>query len=149
LKTTDRKIRKALIKLLVSTIVLAALLSLCLTDINGGLKGVLIVFIIILAFPVTLLIGIDASRVIQRERSTRKSLTILARLLGFPEAIMGTVLIGFSVAYPLFGVRELLEDLANGMPPWLPAGRLALAALGFVAGLRYMRRGLALEKHEP
>jgi hypothetical protein len=148
LDTSELKIRKALVKLLVATFVLAALLLLCFTSINEGLKSVLIILIVILAFPITLLVGIDASRTIKRERPSGKSLTVLARLLGFPEAIMGTILVGASVAYPLFGVPQLLDDLSNGVLPLLPLGRLAVAALGFAAGLRYIRRGLGINKRE-
>jgi hypothetical protein len=142
-------VRKALIKLLIATIVLAMLVLLCFADINGGLKGVLIVFIIILAFPITLLIGIDASRAIKRDLPSHKSLRLLGRFLAFPQAIMGTVLIGFAVVYPLFGVRELADDVSKGSTPVLPLVRLVIAALSFCVGLHYVREGLGLRKRSP
>jgi hypothetical protein len=142
-------VRKALTKLLIATIVLAMLVLLCFADINGGLKGVLIVFIIILAFPITLLIGIDASRAIRRDLPSHKSLRLLGRFLAFPQAIMGTVLIGFAVAYPLFGVRELADDVSKGSIPVLPLVRLIIAALSFCVGLHYVREGLGMRKQIP
>lgn len=142
-------VRKALIKLFVATILLAMLVLLCFADINGGLKGVLIVFIIILAFPVTLLIAIDASRAIKRDLPSHKSLRVVGRLLAFPQAIMGTVLIGFSVVYPLFGVRELVDDVSMGSAPVSPLVRLVIAALGFSVGLHYIREGLGIRKRSP
>jgi len=142
-------VRKAVIKLLIATLVLATLILLCFADINEGLKGVLIVFIIILAFPITLLIGIDASRTIRRDLPSHKSLRLLGRFLAFPQAIMGIVLIGFAVVYPLFGVRELADDLARGTSPVMPLARLVIAILGFCVGLHYVREGLGMRRRRP
>ena len=119
------------------------MIFLCCMDINGGLKGVLIVFIVIVMFPVTLLIGIDTSRVIEREMPSRKPLRIVGRLLAFPRLVMGVVLIGFSTVYPVFGIPELADDLSKGYIAVLPIARLIIAALSFIVGLRYVREELA------
>jgi hypothetical protein len=144
--STPKSVRNALIKLLIATIALAMLVLSCFADINGGLQAVLIIFIVILAFPITLLIGIDASRAIRQELPSHKSLRLLGRVLAFPQAIMGTVLIGFAVVYPLFGLRELADDVSRGSAPVLPLVRLIIAALSFFVGLHYVREGLGIRK---
>jgi hypothetical protein len=138
------EIRKALIKLLVVTVVLAGLVSSCFVDSVGDLKGLIIFFIVVLVFPITILIGIDASRVINRELPSHKALRVMGRVLAFPQAVMGAVLIGFAIGYPVFGVRELMQELAKGNWPLLPIGGLIVSVLGFAAGLRYIREGLGL-----
>jgi hypothetical protein len=141
---SDFKVRKALIKLLVATLVLAGLVSSCFVDSVGDLRGLIIFVIIVLIIPITLLIGIDASRVIKRELPSHKALRVMGRVLAFPQAVMGAVLIGFSVGYPVFGVRELIQDLAKGNFPVLPIAGLVVSVLGFAAGVRYIREGLGL-----
>ena len=135
-----------MVKLLVATSVLAILVFLIMTDINGALQAVLIICTIVLALPITLLIGIDASRVIRQQTPAHKPLRVLGNLLAFPQAIFGTILIGFAIIYPLFGVRELIDDLANGVTPLEPLVRLFIAALGFVVGVHYIREGLGIRK---
>jgi hypothetical protein len=142
----QREVRTALTKLLVSSIVLFGLVILCFADIDRAIRGFLIVFIAILAFPITLLYAIDASKVIRRAAPDHKSLTIFGRILAFPQAIMGIVLIAFSVVYPIFGVHELIVDISNGHAAALPIVRLVIAVLSFLLGLRYVREGLGIEK---
>jgi hypothetical protein len=139
-------VRRALIKLLVATAVLAGLSLLCFADINGGLKGVLAVAIVILAFPITLLLGIDASRVIKREVPNHKSLRLMGRFLAFPQAVMGIILVGFAVAYPLFGLREAMDLISIGRFPAFPLAFTLIAALSFGVGLHYIREGLGFKK---
>jgi hypothetical protein len=67
-------VRKALIKLLVATSILAALILSCFIDSVGDARGLIVFFIVVLGFPITLLTGIDASRVIKREAPKHKSL---------------------------------------------------------------------------
>jgi hypothetical protein len=134
-----------LIKLLIATIVLVGLVFFWLTDTSGGLQGFAAVAIVILAFPITLLIAIDAARVIRREEPGHRSLRVLGNFLAFPQAILGTILIGFGAAYPVFGVRDLIHDLNAGSAPIFPIVRLIVAALMFVVGLRYFREGLGLK----
>jgi hypothetical protein len=140
----DPNVRIALVKLLVASMILAGLVISCFFDSAGGLKGLVIFFIIVLAFPVTLLIGIDASRTIKREMPAHKSLRMLGRLLAFPQAILGTVLVGFSLVYPVLGVRELVHDVSNGKTPILALAGLFVAALSFGLGLHYVREGLGI-----
>lgn len=141
-----RDIRRALTKLLISTAFLVALASACFMDINGGLKGVLIVVIVILAFPITLLIGIDASRVIKREVPSHKSLRLLGSVLTLPQAIMGTVLVSFGAVYPVFGVNQLIHDVRDGRSSLITLVRILVAGLAFLAGIHYVREGLGLKK---
>lgn len=141
-------VTKALIKLLLSVCVLAALVFSCFSDINGGLKGVLAVFTVVLAFPITLLIGLDASRAIKREAHAGTSVRVLGRLLAFPQAIMGVVLIGFSVTYPVFAIHELVGGSADKAPLFVPAAGLGIAALGFVVGMHYVREGLGIKERK-
>jgi hypothetical protein len=136
--------RNALIKLLVATMVLAALLLTIFADVDGGLQAVFIIVTVVLAAPIALLIGIDASRTIRRENPAHKSLRSLGRFLAFPQAIFGTVLVGFSVAYPIFGVRELINDMEAHESSLIPLARLLFAAFAFVVGLHYLREGLGL-----
>jgi hypothetical protein len=141
----SRAVRTALLKLLISTIVLGGLVLFWLSDVNGGLQGFAAVVVVILAFPITLLIAIDAARVIRREEPNHRSLRVLGRFLAFPQAILGTILMGFGAAYPVFGVSELIHDLETGGAPFFPIVRLVVAALMFVVGLRYFREGLGLK----
>ena len=135
-------VTKALTKFFLATCVLAGLVFLCFTDINGGLKGVLIVLIVILAFPITLLIGVDASKAIKRATDTGKSTRLVGRLLALPQAIIGVVLIAFSVIYPIFAIHDLLARSAGKAPVFVPIAGLVVAALGFVVGIHYVRDGV-------
>jgi hypothetical protein len=135
-------VRKALIKLLVATSILAALILSCFIDSVGDARGLIVFFIVVLGFPITLLTGIDASRVIKREAPKHKSLAVLGRLLAFPQAVFGTILIGFSIVYPVFCVPEIIRDISDG---YLRATRLfglIAAAFGFGVGVHYLREGL-------
>lgn len=134
----------ALIRLLVSTIVLVGLISACFAKLEAGLRGTLIVFIAVIAFPVTLLTAIDASRVIKSVSPEHKKLVLIGKVLALPQAVLGTVLIGFGLAYPVISVREIfLEHGGNGVSlTWVV--RMIFAALSFSLGIRYVREGLGL-----
>ncbi len=140
------KVRQSLVKLLVAIIVLVLLTLICFGDIDPGLRGTIATFVVVVVFPVSLLLGIDASRVIKREMPGQRSLRLLGKALALPQAIMGTVLVGFAVVYPLFGIRELVSDISNGVMPALPVVRICIAAFSFIVGLHYVREGLGLTK---
>jgi|SRR5882724_7890280 len=142
----DSKVRHSLVKLLVATIVLVLLTVICFGDIDPGLRGTIATFVAVVAFPVSLLLGIDASRVIKREMPGHRSISLLGKALALPQAIMGTVLVGFAVAYPVFGIRELVSDISNDVMPALPVVRICIAALSFTVGVHYVREGLGLKK---
>jgi len=135
-----------MVKLLVSVAILAALLMTCFLDIDTNLRGVIIGLIGVLAFPITLLLGIDASRTIKRVKPAQATARIAGVVLGFPLAIMGTILLGFSIVYPIFGVRELWKALSGGGEPILPLIRLFIAAMSFVVGLHYVREGFGRDQ---
>lgn len=140
-------VKRALSKLLIAVIVLTSLVVSCFVNRLGDLRGLIISFVVVLALPITVLIGIDASRVIKRETPSHKRISLLGRILAFPQAVMGAILLGFSVAYPVFGIHELLHGPWNGRLPWLPIGGLFFAALGFSLGLYYIREGLEIKKN--
>ena len=58
---------------------------------------------------------------------------------------MGVVLIGFSVTYPVFAIRELVSGSADKVPLFVPAAGLGIAALGFFIGVNYVRQGLGIK----
>lgn len=139
-------VRKALSKLLVATIFLTALIGSCFVNRIGDLRGLIIFLIVVFVFPITVLIGIDASRVIKKETPSHKRIGLLGRVLAFPQAVMGTILLGFSVVYPVFGIHELLYGPNDGRLPWLPIGGIGFAAISFSLGLYYIREGLEMKK---
>jgi hypothetical protein len=139
-------VKKALSKLVMTTIVLAALILLCFVNRVGDLRGLIVFVIVVLAFPITVLTGIDASRVIKRETPSHKRISLLGRVLSFPQAVMGTILVGFSIVYPVFGIHELLRDPNQGRLPWLPIGGIGFAAICFSLGIYYIREGLNISK---
>ena len=121
---------------------LTALILICLLDSLGDLRGLIIFVIVVLVFPITLLLGIDASKAIKLEAPADKGMRTIGWLLGFPQAIMGTILIAFGVVYPFFGIHELMDDLSMKRVPILPIVRIGTAFLFFVLGQRYLREGL-------
>lgn len=139
-------VRKALAKLLIATIVLSSLIVSCFVNSIGDLRGFIIFLVVVPVFPVTVLIGIDASRVIRRETPFHKQVSLLGRMLAFPQTVMGTILLGFSVVYPVFGIHELLYGPKDGRLPWLPVGGIGFAAISFSLGLYYIREGLGMRK---
>jgi hypothetical protein len=139
-------VTKALMKFFLAIVVLASLTRICFLDIDVGLRGTIITFNAILTLPITILLGIDASRVINRELPSNKSLRILGKVLAFPQAVFGTILIGFGVGYPVFGVPAILDDLSRGVTPLTLLASLIVSALGFGLGFHYLREGLGLGK---
>jgi hypothetical protein len=135
-------IRNSIMKFGSASAVLTALILVCLFDNLGDLRGLIIFVIIVLVFPITLLLGIDASKAIKREAPADKGLRTIGWLLGFPQAIMGTILIAFGLVYPFFGIHELMDDLSMKRVPILPIVRIATAFLMFVLGQHYLREGL-------
>jgi hypothetical protein len=140
------RVHKSLIKLLAAAVVLATLVALCFVESIGDLRGLIVFFMVVLGFPITLLLGVDASRTIKREIPSHRSLSILGRLLAFPQAVLGTILLGFSLVYPVFEVPAVIHDLSGGRVPVLGLSGLAMAAVGFAVGMHYIREGLGLEK---
>jgi hypothetical protein len=138
----DSRIRNSLIKFGCASAVLAALMFARLFDSVGDLRGLIVFVVIVLIFPVTLLLGIDASKVIKREAPSGNTMRRVGWLLGFPQAIMGTILIAFGVVYPLFGIHELMAELSTKRVPILPIVRVGSAFLAFVLGQHYLREGL-------
>lgn len=124
--------------------VLAASIFLCFVDIDGSLKAVLIICIAILALPITLLIAIDASRVIEREMAPRRSVNVLGRILAFPQAVIGVVLIGASIVCPVIELPKIIADMTKGHPDVFTIVNVAIAGLMFVIGVRYVKEGLGL-----
>lgn len=143
---SSSSVRKALSKLLMATIALAALIALCFVNRIGDLRGLIIFLIVLLAFPITVLIGIDTSRVIKKETPSHKRIALLGRILALPQAVMGAILLGFSVVYPVFGIHQLLYGPKNGRLLWLPIGGIVFAAISFSLGLYYIREGLETRK---
>lgn len=137
-------IQSSLIRLLLGTIVLVLLISACFTHIDQDLRAPIIVLVVVVAFPVTLLLGVDASRVIKREMPNHKKLRVLGRVLALPQAVLGTVLVAFSLIYPIFGIRQILNSAQRG-GSILPAFGIAIAAFGFGLGVHYIREGLDIK----
>jgi hypothetical protein len=140
------KVRKALVKLLVATTILAALIISCFVESVGDARGLIVFFIVVLGLPITLLIGIDTSRVIKREAPAHKSLAVLGRVLAFPQAVFGTILVGFSIAYPVFEVPEIIRDLSDGRVPAIRLFTLIAAMFSLGVGVHYIREGFGSEK---
>ena len=139
-------IKRALIKLLAAATVLVGLLLGCFSHIDRGLVGIMAAVTIILAIPITVLLSIDASRIIKREMPLNKSVRILGAILGIPQAVFGTILVAFGIVYPFIGMRDIVADLSLGQPAIVPFIWTGTALLMLGLGLYYLREGLSFGK---
>lgn len=144
--TPNTGIRKALIKLLVAAAVLIGLILGCFSPIDRELVGIMAGFTILLAFPITVLLSVDASRIIKREMPRKKSVRILGVVLGIPQAVLGTILVAFGIVYPFIGIRDILADLSSGRSGIIPFLTTVTAILMLGVGYYYLREGLGLGK---
>jgi hypothetical protein len=113
---------------------------------DADIQRPLAVVIIILALPISLLLGVDAGKVVEQENPSQKFMRILGRLLQAPKIIIGVILIINSLVYPFFGVHELFYDISNNFTPIKHISFLIIALLGFGAGLTFIRDGLGLKE---
>lgn len=137
-------VKSALIKLSVSTIILAFLISLIVAyphDSDNGIIGGLIILVI---FPSTLLFGIDASRAIKRETPSHRSVQILGKALGVPQGVFGVILVAFGVVFPIMSIRDFIETGSFGENPAFRIVCIGTAILMFSIGYHYVKESLWL-----
>jgi len=138
---SDSKVRKALIKLLVASVILGGLVISCFVDSVGDLKGLILLHRRLVFHH---LIGVDASRVIKREMPSHKSCAVLDGSWRFPRPSWETVLIGSRWFIPYLERASLWKTYPKA------SYCAALAGVDYLcAGLRGRGalhcRGLALE----
>ncbi len=137
-------VKSALIKLLVSTIVLAFLIASIVVNPHGPGNGILGGVIIVVVFPSTLLLGIDASRAIKRDNPSHRSVRILGKALGVPQAAFGVILMAFGVVFPIMGTREFIETGSLGENPVFRLIYIGTTILMFSIGYYYVKESLWL-----
>lgn len=138
-----------LIKLLIATTLLVSLVLLSFTHINGGLKAVSDVVLVVIVGPSVLLWGIDLSRAIKREAARSQSMRTIGRILAIPQLLFGVILVAWGVAYPaVFGIREIVSRLSQGAGVIHPVIYTILSGSMFVAGVWYLRDGLGLMRYQ-
>lgn len=138
----NHSIRIALVKLLVGFAISVVLLILFFS-VSRDFKGLVIV-VDFLAFLSTILLSIDASRVIKRELRSGERLKILGAALGLPQVVLGIAMLGIGLVYPFFGVYEIYNDLLSGESVVFPLFGTILAFLMLGLGYYYLREGLGL-----
>ena len=137
-------VKFALIKLLVSAIVLAFLIALIIANPHSSANGIIGGLIIVVIFPSTLLFGIDASRAIKRETPSHRSVQILGKALGVPQGVFGVILVAFGVVLPIMGIRDCIETGPLGENPVLHLVYIGTAILMFSIGYHYLKESLWL-----
>jgi hypothetical protein len=137
-------VKFALIKLLVSTIVLAFLIALIIANPHSSDNGIIGGLIIVVIFPSTLLFGIDASRAIKRETPSHRSVQILGKALGVPQGVFGMILVAFGVVFPIMGIRDFIETGSLGENPVFRLVYIGTAILMFSIGYHYVKESLWL-----
>ena len=102
--------------------------------------------LVVLALPITILLTIDASRILKTQPVADGASRRLGIILGIPQGIMGTVLIAFGLVYPFFGVRKLAADLQTGRAGSVHLIMLVTSIAFLFVGYHYLREGLALNR---
>ncbi len=131
--------KTAITKFLISLSVLFGLTVVCFAPIDRSLLAILLGVIVLVAFPSTILLAIDAGRSIREERPSQRGLKILGTILALPQGVLGVSLMAFGLIYPYFGIASILHESSNGVFPFIPILRTigALAMLGI--GYFYLR----------
>jgi hypothetical protein len=139
LPMTASDVRKSFWRLVGAAIASAGLFAFFVFDRDSPFAGLAIGLVIIVLFPSTLLLSIDASRAIRKEILTNNSVRVLGKILGIPQVIFGIILIGFGVGYPVY-------NLMNGFGPTpnITAIYIVYALVMFGVGFYYIRDGLWL-----
>jgi hypothetical protein len=137
-------IRKVLIKLLVASGAFIGLILGIFSDVDRGLVGIMGGILVVVVLPVTVLLMIDAARIIKTENPAHRSIRLLGAILGIPQAIMGTVLVAFGLIYPFFGIRDFVADIGAGRSGIIPFVATVTAIALLVVGYYYLREGLGL-----
>lgn len=141
--------KRTLIKLLIATTLLVSLILLSFTHIDGGIKAVSDVILVVIVGPSVLLWGIDLSRAIRREAVSSQSMRTIGRILAIPQLLFGVILVAWGAAYPaVFGIPEIVSRLSQGASAFHPAIYTILAGLMFSAGIWYLRDGLGLMRYQ-
>lgn len=139
-------VTKALMKLLLATVALLSLSLLCFGDFDQGLRATVGTFVVVVVFPATILLSIDASRTIRREAPSHRPAQMLGLALGFPQAVLGVALLAFGVVYPWFGIREIMRLHAPGAVPIIPMVGIAFALIALPLGYHYVREGVGIDR---
>jgi hypothetical protein len=131
--------RWALLKLMVALMVFAALIPFCFWHTDLDLRGVVMGLIVLVVFPSTVLLGIDASRTIRREMPAHESVRILGVVLGIPQGILGAILVSIAVFLPFVGMYDLAIHHLYGTKSGLPALYLFASVVSFIVGYHYLK----------
>ena len=138
-------IKKALFKFLVSFIVLVGVIVLCCSKIDQSIAGPLAVFATLVLLPTTILLSIDASRVINKDLSGLQAgyAETLGRILGMPQIFLGLLLMVIGIGYPILALTKVV-GANDGLPFLTPLVVAAVALLMVSLGYFYLREGLRL-----
>lgn len=139
-----KSVRSALLKLMVAVMIFAALIPFCFWRTNLDLRGLVGGLILLIIFPSTVLLGIDASRTIRREMPAHRSVRVAGVALGIPQGILGTILVSIGIVLPFVGMYDLAIHHLFGTNSRLPALYLFTSVVSFVVGYHYLKDSLWL-----
>jgi hypothetical protein len=132
-------VKKSLWRLVGATLASAGLFAFFIFDRDSPFAGLAVGLAVVVLFPSTLLLSIDASRAIRREILTNNSVRVLGKILGIPQVIFGIILMGFGVAYPVYNLMNGL-----GPTPVMTVIYIVTALVMFSVGFYYIKDGLWL-----
>jgi hypothetical protein len=124
--------------------IFAASIPFCFWHTDLDLRGVATGLILLIVFPSTVLLGIDASRTIRRDMPAHKSVRIVGVVLGVPQGIIGTILVSIGIVLPFVGMYDLAIHHLYGTRSGLPALYLFTSVVSFVVGYHYLKDSLFL-----
>lgn len=132
----------ALAKLLLG-LAISVILLILFFSVSRYFKGLVLVadFLALLS---TILLSIDASRVIRRERRSGEPLKFLGAALGIPQVALGTAMLGIGFVCPFIGAYEIYKNFLIGKFVVLPFVGIIIAFLMLGLGYYYLREGLYL-----
>jgi hypothetical protein len=139
-----KSVRSALLKLMLAVMIFAALIPFCFWHMDLDLRGLAMGLIVLVVFPSTVLLGIDASRTIRREMPSHKPVRILGVVLGIPQGILGTISVSIGTVLPFVGMYDLAIHHLYGTKSGLPGLYLFSSVVTFVVGYHYLKESLWL-----
>lgn len=139
-------VRKVLIKLSAAACFLICLTAVCFADIDRSLVAVIAAITVIVILPVTLMLSVDASRVIRNVMPQDRKAMILAAILAIPQVVLGVVLLLVGLVFPFVLVNDVITDIRGGQPIFLHAISILTAFFMLIIGYFYVLEGLGLRK---
>jgi hypothetical protein len=141
-------VKKVLIKLSVAVCFLICLTMVCFANIDRSLVAVIAATTVIVVLPVTLMLSIDASRMIRNVMPQDRKAIILATVLAIPQVVLGVALLLVGLVFPFILVSDVITDIRGGQPIFLHAISILTAFFMLIVGYFYILEGLGLRKHQ-